>query len=267
MTHFQELLNLRDRLSLITGAAGTLGQVFSISLAALGSNLILIDKDELALLNLVREIKNEFAIDVNYFVCDLEKIESRNEMIDHVEKLSNKLDILVNNAAFVGNSNLSGWSVPFMEQSIETWQRALEVNLTAVFQLCQNLYPLLRSSGNGSIINISSIYGVVGVDWNLYRGTLMANPAAYSASKGALIQLTKWLATTMAPEVRVNAISPGGIFNNQDPKFVKRYEEKTPLGRMAKPDDFKGAIAFLATDLSRYLTGQNLIIDGGFSSW
>ena len=127
--------------------------------------------------------------------------------------------------------------------------------------------PKLVESDGASIVNIGSIYGMLGPDWGLYEGTAMSNPAAYGASKGALIQLTRWLATTIAPKIRVNIVSPGGIFRDQPNSFVKKYEERTPLGRMANENDFSGAILFLASDLSRYVTGQNIIVDGGWSSW
>jgi NAD(P)-dependent dehydrogenase (short-subunit alcohol dehydrogenase family) len=118
-----------------------------------------------------------------------------------------------------------------------------------------------------NIINIGSIYGELGPDWSLYEGTSMANPAAYSASKGGLIQLTRWLATTLAPNIRVNAISPGGIFRNQPDVFVKRYEGRTPLARMATENDFRGAVAYLASDMSSYVTGKNMMVDGGWGEW
>ena len=139
--------------------------------------------------------------------------------------------------------------------------------MIAIFHLCQGLTPLLKKVEGSSIVNIASIYGANGPDWSLYEDTNMSNPAAYGASKGGLIQLTRWLATTIAPEVRVNSISPGGIFRNQPELFVKRYIEKTPLRRMASEDDFRGAIAFLASDMSKYVTGQNLIVDGGWGTW
>ena len=127
----------------------------------------------------------------------------------------------------------------------------------------RDLAPRLRISGNGSIINIGSIYGVVAPDYSLYAGTNMGNPAAYAASKGGLIQLTKWLSTTLAKEIRVNSISPGGIFRDQPKEFVSKYEIKTPLGRMATEEDFKGIIAYLSSDLSAYVTGQTLHVCGG----
>ena len=188
-------------------------------------------------------------------------------MLESIQKDHDSLNVLINNAAFVGTSELKGWGTTFEKQTVETWQRALEVNLTAPFHLCQSLAPLLRNSVGANIINIGSIYGELGPDWSLYDGTSMANPAAYSASKGGLIQLTRWLATTLAPNIRVNAISPGGIFRNQPEVFVKRYEGRTPLARMATENDFRGAVAYLASDMSSYVTGKNMMVDGGWGEW
>ena len=187
--------------------------------------------------------------------------------MEEAQSRCDRLAILINNAAFVGTSTLEGWAVPFEGQSIETWQRAMEVNLTAPFHLCQMLAPALRRSEAGSIINIGSIYGQYGPNWALYEGTSMSNPAAYGASKGGLLQLTRWLATTLAPDIRVNAVSPGGIFRNQPASFVARYEAATPLGRMARETDMVGAVAYLASDLSCYVTGQNISVDGGWGAW
>ena len=178
-----------------------------------------------------------------------------------------RLDIVINNAALVGTSDLAGWAVPFEQQDVDTWRRAMEVNLTAAFVLSQASAPWLRASRHGCIVNIGSIYAVTGPDWRLYEGTLLGNPAAYAASKGGLLQLTRWLATTLAPDVRVNMLSPGGVYRGQDAAFVDKYVARTPLGRMAREDDFKGAIAFLASDLSAYATGQHLIVDGGWTAW
>ena len=143
----------------------------------------------------------------------------------------------------------------------------MEVNLTSAFHLSQSLYKILKKSKGANIINVASIYGELGPDWSIYNSTSIANPAAYSASKGGLIQLTRWLATTVSPEVRVNAISPGGIIRKQPKNFINRYVKKTPLGRMAKEEDLIGAISYLASDLSKYVTGQVLRVDGGWSGW
>jgi NAD(P)-dependent dehydrogenase (short-subunit alcohol dehydrogenase family) len=264
MTTLQELSNLNGRRALITGAAGALGRVFAETLGELGADLILVDLPNTDLDKLSIDLAGRWKIKVESIVCDFEMQDQRTRMISNLCASGKDLSILVNNAAFVGSSNLEGWGVPFENQSIDTWRRAIEVNLTAVFDLCQGLSPMLASSQNASIVNIASIYGLHAPDWSLYEGTALGNPAAYGVSKGGLIQLTRWLSTTLAPTVRVNAIAPGGIFRSQPVEFVKKYSSKTPLNRMATESDFQGAIAFLATDLSKYVTGQVLSVDGGW---
>lgn len=263
----EKLISLKGRRALITGAAGGLGKVMADTLAEIGADLVLVDRTELDLANLAETITHRWGVKVEYRCCDLEQQSQRSELIGWLRGSGENLNILINNAAFVGTSELQGWGVPFEEQTVDTWRRALEVNLTAVFDLCQGLTPLLKAAEGANIINIASIYGMHGPDWGLYEGTSMSNPAAYGASKGGLIQFTRWLATTIKPNVRVNAISPGGIFRNQPEEFVQRYEVRTPLGRMATEDDFRGAIAYLASDLSKYVTGQNLTVDGGWGVW
>jgi len=267
MATIKKLINLNGRSALITGAAGGLGRVMAGTLAELGADLILVDLPNSEMSGLTTDLKERWRINVECISCDLEHEAQRATLISQVKERNKSLNILINNAAFVGTSDLPGWSVPFEQQTVETWRRAFEVNLTAIFDLCQGLVPLLRLSEGASIVNIASIYGLFGPDWSLYEGSSMSNPAAYSASKGGLIQLTRWLSTTIAPDVRVNAISPGGIFRGQPETFKQRYIAKTPLGRMAIEDDFCGAIAFLASDMSRYMTGQNLLVDGGWGVW
>lgn len=265
MNRLNELMSLSGRRVLITGANGGLGKVMAETLAEMGGTLVLLDRPGSDFSQLLASLDCFPSARVSYVECDLEDELARAEMILAVK--SEGLDILINNAAFVGTSGLQGWGVPFEQQSLDTWRRALEVNLTAVFHLCQGFAESLRVSGRGSIINLASIYGAFGPDWSLYEGTEMGNPAAYGASKGGLIQLTRWLSTTLAPAVRVNTISPGGIFRQQPEVFVDRYAHKTPMGRMATEDDFRGATAFLASDMSRYVTGQNILVDGGWGIW
>lgn len=267
MTTLSQLMGMRGRRALITGATGYLGRIMAETLAEIGSDLILVDRPGSNFHDLEKQLADAWNVRVFSLACDLEIEKDRDLMVANIKSDGLGLNSLINNAAFVGSSNLQGWVEPFEAQTIETWRRAFEVNLTAAFHLCQSFAPELRASTNGNIINIASIYGEFGPDWELYEGTAMGNPAAYSASKGGLIQLSRWLATTMAPHVRVNAISPGGIFRNQPQLFVDRYIAKTPLKRMANEDDFRGAIAYLASDLSKYVTGHNLVIDGGFCSW
>ncbi len=257
-------MDLSGRTALITGAAGGLGNAFSKSLASLGAKLILVDIDEKKLNGIAAEIRSLGNVEITIVKCDLEKENDRAELITNVLESNADLNILVNNAAFVGSSDLTGWAEPFHLQSLETWNRALEVNLTACFHLIQGLSPLMKKSKGASIVNISSIYGHLAPDWTLYEGTSMSNPAAYATSKGGLIQFTRWLASTLAPEIRVNAISPGGVLRDQPESFINRYEAKVPLKRMAHADDIVGALSYLTSDLSSYVTGTNLEVDGGW---
>ena len=261
------LMNLKGRRAMVTGAAGGLGKVIAETLAELGSDLVLVDREKEGIESLQHQLSDSFAVSVIGTVCDLEHQDQRERLIDDIIRDGKDLNILVNNAAIVGSSNLVGWNAPFVEQSIETWRRALEVNLVAPFELCQGLSQILKNSRGGNIINIASIYGQFGPDWRLYENTNMSNPAAYGASKAGLIQLTKWLSTTLSPDVRVNAISPGGVFTGQQESFVDTYSSRTPLRRMANYGDFAGGVAFLATDMAEYVTGQVLNIDGGWGVW
>lgn len=267
MITLSQLMNMSGRRVLITGANGYLGRVMADTLAEIGADLILIDRPGTDFEPFENKLVDKRKVKILTLTYDLEMQDHRNALIARVKEDGLGLDCLINNAAFVGSSNLQGWAAPFEDQTIDTWRRAIEVNLTAAFHLCQAMAPELRASKGGSIINIASIYGEYGPDIGLYEGTAMGNPAAYAASKGGLLQLTRWLATTMAPHVRVNTVSPGGVFRNQPVQFVERYVSKTPLKRMATEDDFRGAVAYLATDMSSYVTGQTLRVDGGWGVW
>ena len=267
MTTLRKLGNLKGRCALITGAAGGLGQIFSETLSELGADLILVDFPETDLGGLAERLKEGWGVSVESAFCDLENVEQRSELIKRVITSNRGLNVLVNNAALVGSSDLEGWSVPFEEQSINTWKRAIEVNLTAVFHLCQGLFPLMKNAEGANIVNIASIYGSHAPDWSIYQDSKMGNPAAYAVAKGGLIQLTRWLATTIAPSVRVNSISPGGVLRGQPEAFQTRYISRTPLKRMADKDDLRGALAYLASDMSSYVTGHNLEVNGGWGAW
>ena len=260
-------MSLKGRRAVVTGANGNLGKVIVTTLAELGADIVLIDLPSPDMQIFSDMVSKEWSVKTLCLECNLESEMDRNNLILELKQPAIGVDILVNNAAFVGDSNLEGWADSFENQSLDTWRRAIEVNLTSAFHLCQALSPELKESNKGSIINISAIYGHYGPDWSLYEGTQMAHPAAYASSKGGLIQLTRWLSTTIAPEVRVNSISPGGIYRDQPKDFVLKYSNKTPLGRMASEEDFKGAIAFLSSDLSSYVTCQTLHVDGGWGTW
>ena len=263
----KNLMNLQGRRAMVTGATGGLGTVIAETLAELGSDLILIDRDKAEIEALQSRLSDTFGVSIIGSVCDLEQQDQREVLIDGIVSDGQELNVLINNAAFVGTSNLPGWNVPFTEQSVETWRRALEVNLVAPFELCRGMSQIMKRSRGANIINIASIYGQFGPDWRMYENTNMNNPAAYGASKAGLIQLTKWLSTTLAPDIRVNAISPGGVFTGQQESFVDAYSSRTPLRKMARYGDFAGGVAFLATDMAEYVTGEVLNVDGGWGVW
>lgn len=262
-----DLASLRGRIALVTGGAGHLGAVLCDALAELGAGIAIADLAIADATSLAEDLRTRRGVPVLPLHVDLAREAELRRLPEQVLGHFGRLDVLVNCAALVGASDLSGWTGPFEAQSVDTWRRALEVNLTVPFALTQACAGALRAHGCGSVVNIGSIYGLVGPDMSLYEGTTIGNPAAYAASKGGLLQLTRWLATVLAPAVRVNAVSVGGIQRNQAPAFVDRYERRVPLGRMGLEEDVKGAVAYLAGDLSAYVTGQNLVVDGGWTAW
>jgi NAD(P)-dependent dehydrogenase (short-subunit alcohol dehydrogenase family) len=268
MKKIKELMDLSGRTALVTGGAGYIGHAFCDALAENGANVAVLDIDPARAEETADAVASEYGVKTMGLGVDLADTPTVVAVPAKVAEALGGLDILVNCAGFVGTSKLSGWVTEFEEQSVDTWRAALETNLTAPFALIQAATPLLRASGHGSVVNIGSTYGVVGPDMSLYEGTAMGNPAAYGASKGGLTQLTRWLATVLGPDnIRVNCISPGGVARGQDPKFVERYVTRTPLKRMGTEEDMKGALLYLASDLSAYVTGQNLLVDGGWTAW
>ena len=268
MRSITDLASLEGRVGLVTGGGGYLGSAIGQALTELGAHVVLLDVQSERCQQVARELARSSKVEVEPLVVDLEDESELRSVVDKVISRFGQLDILVHCAALVGTSELKGWAGPFGEQSAETWRKALEINLTAPFVLTQSCEQPLRDSGHGSVISIGSIYGILGADFGLYEGTAMAGvPGAYAASKGGLVQWTRWLATVLSPKVRVNSISMGGVWRDQPKLFHERYKERTPLQRMATEEDIKGAIAYLASDLSLYVTGQNIVVDGGWSAW
>ncbi len=255
--------DLTDRTAVVTGGAGPLGRVLSDALATAGARVVVVDLDASACAAAADGLPGAGHVPLSANLLDPQGLST---VVDTVTELG-ACDVLVNNAAFTGTSGVPGYAVPFEEQTDEAFAMALALNLTAPFSLTRRLAPLLRAGGHGSVVNVSSIYGLVGPNMGLYTGTRMGNPAAYAASKGGLAQLTRYLSTVLAPEVRVNAFAPGGIARGQDDAFVERYEALTPLGRMGTEDDFRGVVTWLASDASAYVTGQVVAVDGGWTAW
>jgi NAD(P)-dependent dehydrogenase (short-subunit alcohol dehydrogenase family) len=254
---------LTGRTAVVTGGAGPLGRVLCDALAAAGARVVVVDLDETACAATADDLPGSGHVPLGANLLDPQGLTS---VVDAVTELG-ACDVLVNNAAFTGTSGVPGYAVPFEEQTDDAFALALALNLTAPFSLTRRLAPLLRATGHGSVVNVSSIYGLVGPNMGLYAGTRMGNPAAYAASKGGIAQLTRYLSTVLAPDVRVNAFAPGGIARGQDEAFVQRYEALTPLRRMGTEDDFRGVVTWLASDASAYVTGQVVAVDGGWTAW
>ena len=253
----------KGKVALITGGYGHIGKEIVSLIASKSCNVYVLDKPSEGLEKFTEGIQSQYGVNCIPLNLDLKDKSCFEEIKFIVSQDNQKLDFLVNNAAFY--DSMPGWAVPFEQEGYDAWIKVMQVNLLAPFFLTQALSPLIQNSETGSIVNISSIYGIVGPDWSLYEDTLMTDEAAYTASKGGLIALTRWLASYLAPNIRVNSITPGGVARGQDSKFVEKYISKIPLKRMAIENDVTNAIYYLLSEKSSYVTGQNLVIDGGYS--
>jgi NAD(P)-dependent dehydrogenase (short-subunit alcohol dehydrogenase family) len=256
---------MKDAVAIITGGAGHIGRAVGAKLAGKGVRVAVLDKDKDKGSTFAAELSAQSGVACAFLDADLMDPASFDAIKAEVERRWGRADFVVNNAAFYDDT--PGWGVPFEEEGYEAWLKVMRVNLLAPFFLVQKLAPLLRKSPLASVVNVGSIYGLVGPDHGLYAGTDMTNPAAYSASKGGLGQVSKWLSTVLAPEVRVNTVVPGGVERGQVESFKQRYLERTPLKRMATEQDVANAIAWLLSPESSYITGQNLVVDGGWTVW
>ena len=193
---------------------------------------------------------------------EITKEKSVSDLVNFIAKKFGRIDIWVNNAY----PRTKDWGDKFEDIKLSSWKKNIDMHLNGYFICCQKVVEYMKKRKSGTIINMASVYGVVGPDFSIYKGTDMTMPAGYSAIKGAIINFTRYLASYYAKyDIRVNCISPGGVYNKQPSMFVKRYTDKTPLKRMAEKEDIIGAAIYLASDASKYVTGHNLVVDGGFS--
>lgn len=271
----QDKFNLTGRVAIVTGGAGLLGVEFCRTLAEAGASVVVAD--------LAREAAEENAqalTDSGYraaaFDLDVTRIESTRELVAKTLKQFGGLDILVNSAAldpkFDADAVRKGITPgAFEDYPLEQWNAALNVNLTGLFLVTQACVAPMLKQGRGSIINICSTYGLNGPDQRIYikDGRRVAfKPVYYTTTKAGVMGFTKYLAAYYAgTEIRVNALTPGGVFNDHEEYFVKNYSAKTIMGRMAQKDEMNGALLFLASDASSYMTGSNVVVDGGWTAW
>jgi NAD(P)-dependent dehydrogenase (short-subunit alcohol dehydrogenase family) len=263
-------LSLKGKTAIVTGAIGTLGKYFCSGLGEAGANIVILDLDLAGCEQFAEVLKKKYDIQTIGLYCDVTQPESVHTMLDAVKKLFPSIDILLNNASYRSKIP-KALHAPFEEYTLDEWIRMMAVNVNGPFLCCQAVGSLMREQQHGgSIINIASIYGMLGTDHRIYpQGENRSNnPASYSAAKGAILSLTRYLATYWgANGIRVNSISPGGVANKQNDEFISRYSERVPMGRMARPEEMVATVIYLASNASSYVTGQNLVIDGGLSAW
>lgn len=258
--HVQKMFNLKGKSALVTGGARLYGSCISQALGEAGASVIIASRDIKKCQAKAKELQEQ-GLDIYGELLDITDEESVVELKERIVSKYGKIDIMVNSARLV--------SMLSFEDPIERWEESMKVNSTGIF-LCTRIFiEQMKKQRHGNIINIGSIYGIVGQDPELYAGTDMKSAPDYWFCKGGIINLTKYLATKFASyNIRVNCISPGGLITKDTPsQFIKNYSHRVPLGRMANEDDIKGAVVYLASDASAYVTGHNLVVDGGWTVW
>jgi NAD(P)-dependent dehydrogenase (short-subunit alcohol dehydrogenase family) len=271
-----EKFDLADRVAVVTGGAGLLGAEFCRTLAEAGAAVAVVDIDVAAAEKAAAAL-TKAGYRAQGFQADVTDPGSANGLADSVVSALGRLDILVNSAAldpkFDADAIAKGITPgSFEDFPLDQWNAALNVNLTGMFLITQAcVKQMIQLGSKGSIINICSTYGLNGPDQRIYikDGKRVAfKPVYYSVTKAGVLGFTKYLAAYFAEtEIRVNALTPGGVFNQHDESFVKNYSSKTILGRMARKDEMNGALLFLASDASSYMTGGNVVVDGGWTAW
>lgn len=278
--HILKKFDLTGQVAIVTGGPGLLGKEFCRTLAEAGASVVVADLNAQAVNTLTAAM-----IQAGYHALgvatDITQPESVRALVDETLATFGRLDILVNSAALdpkfdpqalAEMAKQGAVSGAFEDYPLDAWKAALDVNLTGMFLCCQAaVRPMLEQGKKGSIINICSTYGLAGPDQRIYqRGGLQTSykPVYYSVTKAGVLGLTRYLAAYYAgTQLRVNALTPGGVYNNHDEEFLHAYSSRTILGRMAKKDEMNGALLFLASDASSYMTGSNLVVDGGWTAW
>lgn len=262
------MFRLDNHVAIITGAAGLLGKQHALALAEVGAHVVLVDRDVETCQQRAQQIAEHSQVKALALSCDVTKKSSWEDVLQQVLSEFGQVDVLVNNAAFTTQSRSKNYDRGFLEFPLEDWNQILEVNLAGTFLGCQVIGSEMIRQRSGSIVNLASLYGVVSPNHRLYPGTGIHQPVAYSVSKAGVLALTRYLATLWADQgVRVNCITPGGVFNDHAELFATRFGALCPSSRMARPDEMRGALVYLASSASSYCTGHNLVVDGGWTAW
>ncbi len=267
----KNLFSLEGKTAVVTGALGLIGKEHCRALSEAGAKIIVADLDEKKCSDFASTL-NTKSVGIGVDITQYDSVKLLNSK---GLKYFGNIDILVNNAAIndmFENPSAAAELSKFENYPLNLWQKSIDVNITGMFLCSQIIGNGMIQNRKGSIINIASTYGIVAPDQSLYRdkkgNQIFYKSAAYPVTKGAVISFTRFLAAYWGEKgVRVNTLSPGGVENNQEDYFIENYAKRTPLGRMAKPTDYKGALIFLASDASEYMTGANLVVDGGWTAW
>ncbi len=264
--NIEKLFDLSDRTVLLTGAAGLLGRQYAEGLSQAGANVILSDVNYSECKKIENELHKKYKCSSLSVKVDISSEKSVKNMVKVASKRFSSIDVLINNAVFPETRKER--SIPFEKFPLPIWNQIISVNLNGMFLCSREVGKIMKKQKNGSIINISSIYGMVAADQRIYKQSGLNSTAAYAVTKSAVLNFTRYLASYWnGCGIRVNSLTLGGVENNQDSEFVKNYSNKTMIGRMARKDEYVGAMLFLASDASSYMTGANLVIDGGWTSW
>ena len=266
--------DLSGRVAIVTGGAGFLGKEFGRVLASAGAHVVVADIEKKRAEECAKRISASTDVEALAVQTDVASRESVQEMVAMAKDVFGCVDILVNSAALdpkFDPKEAGKHTQNFEGYPLEAWQKSLAVDVTGAFLCVQAVAPIMRERDRGVIVNISSIYGLVGPDQRLYEkddGTRGYKPPSYSATKAALDGFTRYLAACFAgTHIRANTLTLGGVFNDHDEQFTKRYNARVPMGRMMKLDEVGGPLLFLVSDASAYMTGANLVVDGGWTSW
>jgi NAD(P)-dependent dehydrogenase (short-subunit alcohol dehydrogenase family) len=273
MATLTKLFNLKDRIIIVAGGAGQIGFAFCTILADAGAVVVIGDLDlEMAKSKMVEVKDDKIRKQIFAYHLDVSSASSIEQFYHNVRDKHGRMYGLVNCFHFKGNSRkldtTSNFFAGFEDYPLEAWEKVHDINLKGSFLMSQKIIPYFKENGGGVITNISSTYGNVSANKSIYGASGINSPVAYATSKAAIINLTRYMSTHLADHnIRVNVLSPGGVFNNQSDEFVTNYAKMTPLKRMAVAEDYQGGILFLMSDASTYMTGANLIIDGGWTAW
>ena len=260
--NYLEKFSLKNKIAFVTGACGLLGAEITRALASAGAFTVLMDINNSAGKRLESELKKNGCQAV-YEYFDITALQDIDVCCAALKAKYGSMDIMVNCAY----PRTEDWANPVEELSCDSWRKNIDMHLNGAAWLSRSVALIMKKQGGGSLINIASIYGVVGNDFTVYEGTSMTGPMAYAAIKGGIVNLTRYMASYFgAFNVRVNVVCPGGIYNNQDSIFVQKYSKKTPLKRMGRPEEVATTVLFLASDAASYITGATIMVDGGWTA-